>query len=195
MKLTVNGVARFVPVRPFIVALFSQIGSTEDFLFVFVLVWLACILSFLLGLPSLGSLVAFSAAMSIATIGLYISYGTQFRLPKCPSPFGRIILSLTGIPIALRVIYADRFTRGPFHLGRFSYPSQSPPCSGLPLCRLSFASRSSTPSTPKHLTTRPSQSGSSLPTPWASGLKAPGGGSQDLSSRMQVRPLSASFVG
>ncbi len=27
-----------------------------------------------------------------------------------------------GIPIALRVIYADRFVRGPFHLGRFSYP-------------------------------------------------------------------------
>jgi hypothetical protein len=27
-----------------------------------------------------------------------------------------------GIPIALRVIYADRFVRGPFHLGKFSYP-------------------------------------------------------------------------
>jgi hypothetical protein len=39
-----------------------------------------------------------------------------------PFPFGRITLSLTGIPIALRVIYADRFVRGPFHLGRFSYP-------------------------------------------------------------------------
>jgi hypothetical protein len=37
-------------------------------------------------------------------------------------PFARIILSLTGIPTALRVIYADRFIRGPFHLGRFSYP-------------------------------------------------------------------------
>ena len=36
-------------------------------------------------------------------------------------PFARI-LSLTGIPIALRVIYSDRFIRGPFHLGRFSYP-------------------------------------------------------------------------
>ena len=34
----------------------------------------------------------------------------------------RIILSPTGIPIALRVIYADRFIRRPFHLGRFSYP-------------------------------------------------------------------------
>jgi hypothetical protein len=36
--------------------------------------------------------------------------------------FSQIILSLTGIPIALRVIYAGRFVRGPFHLGRFSYP-------------------------------------------------------------------------
>jgi len=64
-------------------------------------VWLACTLSFILGLPSLGSAVAFSAATSIATIGLYISY---------------------AIPIALRVIYADRFVRGPFHLGRWSFP-------------------------------------------------------------------------
>lgn len=64
-------------------------------------IWLACTLSFILGLPSLGSAVAFSAATSIATIGLYISY---------------------GIPIALRVIYRDDFVRGPFHLGSFSYP-------------------------------------------------------------------------
>jgi amino acid transporter len=39
------------------------------------LVWLACTLSFILGLPSLGSTVAFAAATSIATIGLYTSYG------------------------------------------------------------------------------------------------------------------------
>ncbi|KAJ6510808.1 APC amino acid permease [Mycena sanguinolenta] len=64
-------------------------------------VWLACFLSFCLGLPSLGSSVAFSAATSIATIGLYISY---------------------AIPIALRVVYRDKFVRGPFHLGAFSYP-------------------------------------------------------------------------
>jgi hypothetical protein len=36
-------------------------------------------------------------------------------------PLYIIILLITGIPIALRVIYADRFIRGPFHLGRFSY--------------------------------------------------------------------------
>ncbi|KAL0948249.1 hypothetical protein HGRIS_010846 [Hohenbuehelia grisea] len=64
-------------------------------------VWLACTLSFILGLPSLGSSVAFAAATSIATIGLYISY---------------------GIPIALRVIYRKQFKKGPFHLGAFSYP-------------------------------------------------------------------------
>ncbi|KAJ3999390.1 APC amino acid permease [Lentinula boryana] len=64
-------------------------------------VWLACTLSFILGLPSLGSTVAFSAATSIATIGLYISY---------------------AIPIALRVIYHADFVRGPFHLGKFSFP-------------------------------------------------------------------------
>ncbi|PIL34552.1 transporter [Ganoderma sinense ZZ0214-1] len=66
-------------------------------------VWLACTLSFILGLPSLGSSVAFSAATSISTIGLYISY---------------------GIPIALRVLYGQRFKakRGPFRLGPFSYP-------------------------------------------------------------------------
>ena len=83
-------------------------------------VWLACTLSFILGLPSLGSSVAFAAATrceislfafrqtlmvprlySIATIGLYISY---------------------GIPIALRVWNRRDFKRGPFHLGKFSYP-------------------------------------------------------------------------
>ncbi|CAL1702473.1 unnamed protein product [Somion occarium] len=64
-------------------------------------VWLACTLSFLLALPSLGSEVAFAAATSIATIGLYISY---------------------AIPIFLRVLNRASFKRGPFHLGPFSYP-------------------------------------------------------------------------
>ena len=27
-----------------------------------------------------------------------------------------------GIPIALRVVYRDKFVRGPFHLGAFSFP-------------------------------------------------------------------------
>lgn len=64
-------------------------------------VWLACTLSFLLGLPSLGNSSAFAAATSIATIGLYVSY---------------------GVPITLRVIYRDAFVKGPFHLGIFSIP-------------------------------------------------------------------------
>jgi amino acid transporter len=66
-------------------------------------VWLASFLSFCLALPSLGSTVAFAAATSIATIGLYISY---------------------GIPILIGLIYHREFTarKGPFHLGIFSRP-------------------------------------------------------------------------
>ncbi|ORY69058.1 amino acid/polyamine transporter I [Pseudomassariella vexata] len=64
-------------------------------------VWLAATLSFILALPSLGSSVAFSAATSIATIGLYISY---------------------GLPIAIGLIFHENFTamKGPFNLGPFS---------------------------------------------------------------------------
>lgn len=80
-------------------------------------VWLSCLLAFLLGLPSLGSSVAFSAATSIATIGLYISYGTP---SFCAAARSSLISLFTAIPIALRVIYAERFVRGPFHLGRLS---------------------------------------------------------------------------
>lgn len=52
--------------------------------------------SFLLGLPVLGSQVAFAGTTSIATIGLYISY---------------------GIPIAMTLVYPNNFKRGPFNLG------------------------------------------------------------------------------
>ena len=52
--------------------------------------------SFALALPSLGSSAAFSGTTSIATIGLYISY---------------------GIPIALALIYPRNYKRGPFSLG------------------------------------------------------------------------------
>lgn len=66
-------------------------------------VWLAATLSFILSLPSLGSSVAFAAATSIATIGLYISY---------------------GLPILIGVVCHESFTamKGPFNLGRFSRP-------------------------------------------------------------------------
>lgn len=64
-------------------------------------IWLAAFLSFCLALPSLGSTVAFTAATSIATIGLYISY---------------------GIPILIGAIYHEAFAKGPFNLGAFSRP-------------------------------------------------------------------------
>ncbi|KAI1501330.1 amino acid/polyamine transporter I [Biscogniauxia marginata] len=64
-------------------------------------VWLAATLSFILALPSLGSSVAFAAATSIATIGLYISY---------------------GLPILIGLICHEGFVamKGPFNLGGWS---------------------------------------------------------------------------
>jgi amino acid transporter len=50
-------------------------------------------------LPSLGNATAFSAITSVATIGLYISY---------------------GVPIAAKLMNKKQFRRGPLHLGRFS---------------------------------------------------------------------------
>ncbi|KAH6612230.1 amino acid/polyamine transporter I [Chaetomium sp. MPI-SDFR-AT-0129] len=66
-------------------------------------VWLSATLSFCLGLPSLGSSVAFAAATSIATIGLYISY---------------------GIPVAIGLLCHRSFSamKGPFNLGLLSRP-------------------------------------------------------------------------
>ena len=64
-------------------------------------IWLAATLSFLLAIPSLGSSVAFSAATSIATIGLYISY---------------------GLPILIGLIYHRNFKKGPFNLRIASRP-------------------------------------------------------------------------
>lgn len=55
--------------------------------------------SFLLALPSLGSAVAFNGTTSIATIGLYVSY---------------------GIPICLTLVYPRNLKLGPFNLGRYS---------------------------------------------------------------------------
>ncbi|GAA0158234.1 hypothetical protein LIER_15317 [Lithospermum erythrorhizon] len=62
-------------------------------------VWLSAIIAFSMALPSLGSSVAFQAMVSIATIGLYISY---------------------ALPIFFRVALARQsFTPGPFSLGRY----------------------------------------------------------------------------
>jgi amino acid transporter len=64
--------------------------------------WAMVLAAFILGLPMLGSVVAFTAVTSIATIGLYISY---------------------AIPILLRVTAARKsFEPGPWNLGRFGVP-------------------------------------------------------------------------
>ncbi|OQO08580.1 hypothetical protein B0A48_06450 [Cryoendolithus antarcticus] len=70
-------------------------------------IWLAVLLAFLLALPSLGSSVAFAAATSIATIGLYISY---------------------GIPIMIGLIWHKNFVKGPFNLGVLSRPIAAVAC-------------------------------------------------------------------
>ncbi|KAF1815411.1 amino acid transporter [Eremomyces bilateralis CBS 781.70] len=66
-------------------------------------IWLAATLSFILALPSLGSSVAYAAATSIATIGLYISY---------------------AIPVLIAIIWPKKFKsmKGPFDLKVFSWP-------------------------------------------------------------------------
>ena len=64
-------------------------------------IWLGATLSYLLAIPSLGSDVAFAAATSIATIGLYVSY---------------------ALPILVGLIYHDNFKKGPFNLGLASRP-------------------------------------------------------------------------
>ena len=71
-KSTDAGVPRSAQVRPYPSLFISRRFLNQQKQ---IIVWLACALSFLLALPSLGSSVAFSAATSIATIGLYISYG------------------------------------------------------------------------------------------------------------------------
>ncbi|HET7467193.1 MAG TPA: amino acid permease [Candidatus Dormibacteraeota bacterium] len=63
-------------------------------------IWFAAVGAFILGLPYLYSPVAYFAVTSIAVIGLYIAY---------------------GLPILLRLLSGERFQRGPWHLGRWSY--------------------------------------------------------------------------
>jgi len=60
----------------------------------------AAVGAWLLGLPYLWSPVAYAAVTSIAVIGLYIAY---------------------GMPILLRLLAGQRFQRGPWHLGQWSY--------------------------------------------------------------------------
>ncbi|KAK9806414.1 hypothetical protein WJX73_003539 [Symbiochloris irregularis] len=86
---------RGLPIK--LVASISPYTGTPVWAIVFAL---AC--AFVLGLPLLNSHVAYSAVVSISTIGLYISY---------------------AIPICCRLTFSrTSFERGPFHLGRFSEP-------------------------------------------------------------------------
>ncbi|MEW5315989.1 MAG: hypothetical protein WDW38_007383 [Sanguina aurantia] len=64
-------------------------------------VWGMVLLAFILGVPMVNSTTAFSAVTSIATIGLYISY---------------------GLPVVFKVLFPANFAPGPFSLGRFSLP-------------------------------------------------------------------------
>src|SRR5919109_1448078 len=65
-------------------------------------IWLAAVAAWLLVAPAYwrGSVVAYFAVTSIAVIGLYIAY---------------------VIPTFLRLIAGEKFKRGPWHLGRWSY--------------------------------------------------------------------------
>ncbi|ORX49915.1 amino acid transporter [Hesseltinella vesiculosa] len=62
-------------------------------------VWLSALIAALLGLPYLGNSTAFSAVTSVATIGLYLSY---------------------GVPILCKLLNQKQFRPGPLHLGKFS---------------------------------------------------------------------------
>jgi amino acid permease (GABA permease) len=64
-------------------------------------IWLAAVGALILGLPYLWNSAAYAAVTSIATIGLYIAYVS---------------------PTFLRLRQGAAFQRGPWHLGRWSYP-------------------------------------------------------------------------
>jgi amino acid transporter len=64
-------------------------------------VWFAATGAFILGVPSLWNNTAFSAIVSINVIGLFGSY---------------------AVPIFLRLRRGAEFSRGPWHLGRWSLP-------------------------------------------------------------------------
>jgi amino acid permease (GABA permease) len=64
-------------------------------------IWLAAVGALILGLPYLWNSAAYAAVTSIAVIGLYIAY---------------------VLPTFLRLRQGASFNRGPWHLGRWSYP-------------------------------------------------------------------------
>ncbi|CAN8105729.1 unnamed protein product [Discula destructiva] len=95
-------------------------------------IWLAATLSFILALPSLGSSVAFAAATSIATIGLYISY---------------------GLPILIGLIWHRNFTamKGPFNLGVLSRVVAGVACAWIGFIAVVFCLPTSNPVTSQTL--------------------------------------------
>ncbi|KAK0721158.1 amino acid/polyamine transporter I [Lasiosphaeris hirsuta] len=95
-------------------------------------IWLAATLSFILALPSLGSSVAFAAATSIATIGLYISY---------------------GLPILIGLVYQEEFKtmKGPFNLKGFSRPIAGAACAWICFITVVFCLPTANPVTSQTL--------------------------------------------
>ncbi|KAF2463538.1 amino acid transporter [Lindgomyces ingoldianus] len=93
-------------------------------------VWLAAFLAFLLALPSLGSSVAFAAATSIATIGLYISY---------------------GLPILIGLMHPRLFEKGPFNLGMASRPVAAIACLWIAFISIVFCLPTANPVTSQTL--------------------------------------------
>lgn len=90
--------------------------------------------SFLLVLPVLGSQAALAGTTSIATIGLYISY---------------------GIPIGLTLVYPANFKRGPFRLGMFSKPIGVVACLWISFITIVLCLPTYTPVTPGTLNYTP----------------------------------------
>ena len=90
--------------------------------------------SFLLALPSLGSTSAFYGTTSIATIGLYISY---------------------GIPIAMGLVYSRNFKRGPFNLGSGSKPLAIVACLWIAFITVVFCLPTVNPTTSQTLNYTP----------------------------------------
>ena len=90
--------------------------------------------SFLLALPSLGSKVAFMGTTSIATIGLYLSY---------------------GIPIAMGIVYPHNFKRGPFNLGFGSKPLAIVACLWISFITIIFCLPTENPITTQTLNYTP----------------------------------------
>ncbi|KAG0049988.1 hypothetical protein BGZ89_004000 [Linnemannia elongata] len=94
-------------------------------------VWLSCFVSALLGLLYLINAAAFSAITSIATIGLYISY---------------------GLPTFCRITYSrNTFEDGPISLGRFSLPIGIISCVWITIITVLFVLPGASPVTAQNM--------------------------------------------